>query len=80
MNKIEKEIESDFIEALHGIKKLPDSSKGGVYLAYVYYLKLFKRIKKTSAANIQTQRVRVPDFIKFTLLAKTLVKGHLGVL
>ncbi|MEO5783474.1 MAG: squalene/phytoene synthase family protein [Ginsengibacter sp.] len=34
--QIENEIENDFKEALAGIKKLPPSSKGGVYLAYVY--------------------------------------------
>ena len=44
--QIEKEIEEDFKVALIGIKKLPSSSKGGVYLAYVYYQSLFKKIKK----------------------------------
>src|SRR5690606_2363443 len=42
--QIEEEIEHDFAIALTGIKKLPPSSKGGVYLAYVYYLSLFKKI------------------------------------
>lgn len=78
--EIEKDIQLDFDNALRGILNLPVGARSGVYLAYVYYLKLFKRIKQTSAAKIQTQRVRVPDIIKFTLLAKTLVKGHLGVL
>jgi 15-cis-phytoene synthase len=78
--EIEKDIQIDFDNALRGILNLPVGARSGVYLAYVYYLKLFKRIQKTSAAKIQTQRVRVPDFIKFTLLAKTLVKGQLGVL
>ncbi|HLO44980.1 MAG TPA: phytoene/squalene synthase family protein [Leadbetterella sp.] len=78
--EIEKDIQIDFDNALRGILNLPVGARSGVYLAYVYYLKLFKRIKKTSAAKIQTQRVRVPDFIKFTLLAKTLVKGRLGTL
>lgn len=47
--EIENEIELDFKEALIGIKKLPSSSKGGVYLAYVYYHSLFKKIKKLPA-------------------------------
>jgi phytoene/squalene synthetase len=34
--KIEQEIDDDFAIALEGIKKLPSSSKGGVYLSYVY--------------------------------------------
>ena len=78
--EIEADIQIDFDNALRGILNLPIGARSGVYLAYIYYLKLFKRIKKTSAAKIQVQRVRVPDFIKFTLLAKTLVKGQLGVL
>lgn len=78
--EIEKDIQIDFDNALRGILNLPVGARSGVYLAYVYYLKLFKRIQATSAAKIQTQRIRVPDFVKFTLLAKTLVKGHLGVL
>ena len=59
---------------------LPETSRRGVYLAYVYYLKLFDKIKKTSAAQIQHERIRVPDGIKFALLAKTLVKGSFNVL
>ena len=43
--QIEKEIEADFKEALIGIKMLPSSSRGGVSLAYVYYVSLFKTIK-----------------------------------
>jgi 15-cis-phytoene synthase len=78
--EIEKDIQIDFDNALRGILNLPVGARSGVYLAYVYYLKLFKRIKNTSAAKIQTQRVRVPDFIKFTLLAQTLVKGRFGAL
>src|SRR5690606_1115576 len=47
--QIELEIEQDFAEALKGIKQLPSCCKGGVYLAYVYYYSLFKKIKRLSA-------------------------------
>lgn len=77
---IEEDIQVDFKNAYRGIMGLPESSRRGVYLAYVYYLKLFDRIKKTSAARIQHERIRVPDSIKFALLAKTLVKGSFNVL
>ncbi|MDP5120970.1 MAG: phytoene/squalene synthase family protein [Spirosomaceae bacterium] len=77
---IEDDIQVDFKNAYRGIMGLPESSRRGVYLAYVYYLKLFDRIKKTSAARIQHERIRVPDSIKFALLAKTLVKGSFNVL
>ena len=39
---IEKEIITEFKDALEGIKKLPIKSRAGVYLAYLYYFKLFK--------------------------------------
>lgn len=77
---IEADIQNDFNNALRGILNLPMGAKNGVYLAYVYYLKLFKKIQKTSALQIQHERIRVNDIVKFTLLAKTLVKGSLGVL
>lgn len=77
---IEADIQKDFDDALRGILNLPIGAKNGVYLAYVYYLKLFKKIQKTSAARIQHERIRINDIVKFTLLAKTLVKGSLGVI
>ncbi len=77
---IEADIQKDFDNALRGILNLPIGAKNGVYLAYVYYLKLFKKIQKTSASRIQHERIRVNDIVKFTLLAKTLVKGSLGVI
>lgn len=77
---IEEDIQQDFRNAYRGIMGLPETSRKGVYLAYVYYLKLFDKIKKSSAAQIQHERIRVPDSIKFALLAKTLVKGSFNVL
>jgi phytoene/squalene synthetase len=59
--KIEEEIHQEFKEALIGIKKLPTSAKFGVYLAYKYYLSLFKKIKQKSSNEILHGRVRVPD-------------------
>lgn len=78
--QIEDDIQKDFDNAYRGIMGLPDGAKKGVYLAYVYYLKLFSRIKQTSANRIQHERIRVPDRIKFALLAKTLVQSSLNVL
>ena len=45
--KIENDIEDDFKTALTGIKMLPYSSKGGVYLAYRYYYDLFSALLST---------------------------------
>ncbi len=77
---IEEDIQLDFDHALRGIQGLPEGARRGVYLAYTYYIKLFERIKKTSANRIQEERIRVPDSVKLALLAKTLVKNSLNVL
>ena len=60
--EIEKEIEQEFKEALIGIKKLPASSLFGVYLAYKYYISLFKKIRKKSSKDILNISFRVPDY------------------
>ena len=65
---IEADIEAEFKEALIGIKKLPNSSKFGVYLAYNYYWSLFKKIKSTSADRILEERIRIPDAKKIVLM------------
>ena len=72
--QIEKDIEEDFKIALKGIKMLPASSKGGVYLAYVYYQSLFKKIKKLPAQKILSGRVRINNGRKFGLMINSLVE------
>ena len=44
---IESNIEADFHDGYKGIRELPRSARFGVYVAYVYYLALFKKIKNT---------------------------------
>lgn len=68
---IEEDIQNDFKEALVGIKGLPKGSRAGVYLAYVYYKSLFKKITKLSPKRIQTERIRIPDFRKILLLVRS---------
>ncbi|MGE4348055.1 MAG: phytoene/squalene synthase family protein [Flavobacteriaceae bacterium] len=72
--KIEQEIEQEFAEALVGINKLPNSSKFGVYLAYKYYLSLFRKIKSKSSNEILTQRVRVPNSQKAYVAFKSYIR------
>lgn len=66
--QIEEDINYEFEEALEGIKKLPASSRFGVYLAYRYYISLFKKIKKTPASNIMNQRIRISNGRKVSLM------------
>ena len=66
--KIESEIQSEFDEALIGLKRLPKGSRLGVFVAYLYYSRLLKRIKKFSAKEVLKQRIRISDLNKFLLL------------
>ena len=78
--KIENDIEKEFKSALIGIKKLPSSSKKGVYLAYSYYYALFKKIKKIPADKVMKNRIRIPNFLKFLILIKVEIKSILGLI
>ncbi len=76
--EIEKEIEKDFTYALEGIKKLPATSKAGVYLAYVYYCTLFKKIQKIPPHKILTNRVRINNTKKLRLMVNSMVEYKLN--
>jgi phytoene/squalene synthetase len=77
---IEREIEEDFNLALVGIKKLPLKSRKGVYLAYVYYLTLFRKIKKTPVEEIMESRIRVSNPSKIGLMFQSVVQHQLNLL
>ncbi|MCX2839312.1 phytoene/squalene synthase family protein [Salinimicrobium sp. MT39] len=72
--QIEQEIEEDFSIALQGIKMLPASSKGGVYLAYVYYQSLFKKIKRLPAKRVLSGRIRINNGRKVGLMINSLLE------
>jgi len=76
--EIEQDIQRDFDEALHGIVRLPKGAKLGVYLAYVYYQKLFDKIKLASASVVLSKRIRIPDNIKVVLLIRSWIKYRLN--
>lgn len=78
--KIESEIEDDFKQALVGIKKLPPSSKGGVYLAYVYYNSLFNKIRNLPVQEIFTGRVRISNGEKFRLMLNSMFQYKMNLL
>jgi 15-cis-phytoene synthase len=75
--EIEQDIQADFDEALKGIKKLPRTSRFGVYLAYTYYLLLFKKIKNTSPERIKQKRIRISNPRKFGILVNAYVRYNL---
>ena len=65
---IEREIESEFDEASIGIRQLPVSSRYGVYLAYRYYVSLFRKIKFTPSHELLEQRIRISNGQKLVLM------------
>lgn len=72
--KIEENIARDFAHAFHGIKQLPAGSRFGVYVAYVYYLALFKKIRGLASAQVMESRVRIRNRHKAKLLAVSYLK------
>ena len=76
---IENDIEQDFKEALEGINQLPKSAMLGVKIAYLYYIKLFYKIKGLSPDIITKKRIRIPNSKKLTLLIGTYFGYKLGI-
>lgn len=78
--QIETEIAEEFEAALAGIKLLPSSSRKGVYLTYVYYKKIFTKIKRLSAEKIMTERIRISNTHKVGLMFDSLIRNKLNVI
>jgi phytoene/squalene synthetase len=78
--EIEEEIEAEFSIALTGIKLLPTASRNGVYLSYIYYKKLFAKIKRLSAEKIMTERVRISNTHKVSLMFDSIIRNKLNVI
>ena len=77
---IEKNIATDFEIAYIGIKQLPNSSRLGVYVAYVYYLALFKKIRNTPSDKVIQTRIRIRNRDKVRLLAYSFFKHQLKMI
>jgi phytoene/squalene synthetase len=77
---IEADIYNDFKAAYAGILKLPLKSRFGVYVAYKYYLSLFKKIKELEPARVLEARIRIPDHRKIMIVLRAGVKNQLGLL
>lgn len=74
------EIEADFKNGLSGIFKLPDDAKFGVYTAYKYYMRLLKKLKKVPSTQIKSKRIRVPNYQKADVLARSFIRYQFNVL
>lgn len=77
--QIEMDIATDFENAYEGILNLPTKARFGVYVAYKYYLSLFKKIKRTAPAHILEQRIRIPNYGKAYIVAKAGLRRQLNL-
>jgi 15-cis-phytoene synthase len=75
---IENDIQKDFDDAYKGIIQLPYGARFGVYMAYVYYIKLFNKIRKSPVQAVMSSRIRIPDNIKILLLVQSWFKHKLN--
>jgi phytoene synthase len=77
---IEADIQKDFDHAYQGILELPEKARFGVYVAYKYYLSLFRKIKKLQPQRIMQHRIRIPDYGKMMILAKAGLRSQFNLL
>ncbi len=77
---IESDIKADFDDAYKGIIQLPSGARFGVYLAYIYYIQLFEKIKKCPVATVKEERIRVNDGHKMYLLFSSAIRTRLNLL
>ncbi len=78
--QLEQDIAADFKAGYEGIKQLPKSARFGVYVAYVYYLALFEKIKNTPSSTVLTKRIRVRNRRKLSILAYSYVRHQLNLI
>jgi phytoene/squalene synthetase len=78
--QLEAEIERDFRESMEGVRQLKKQVRLGVYLAYIYYMRLLKEIKKARPEEILKKRYRVSNTQKSYLLVNAYLKNALNLL
>ncbi len=77
---LEEDIKKDFEYGLIGIKQLPKEARLGVYLAYIYYYNLYKKIVRTPYYKVIDKRIRVNNGHKLYLLAQSTLKSKLNLI
>ncbi|MFM7671702.1 MAG: phytoene/squalene synthase family protein [Bacteroidota bacterium] len=77
---IEADIQRDFDHAYTGIQELPLTARFGVYVAYKYYLSLFRKIRRTEPEEILDSRIRIPNYHKALIVLRAGVKNQLRLI
>lgn len=70
---IERDIEKDFLVARSFIASLPLSARKAIQTSYDYYWQLLLMIKRSTAHDITSRRLRVPNAMKLIIFAKAKV-------
>lgn len=78
--KIEQDIAIDFLEAYKGIRHLPIKARFGVYVAYKYYMSLFKKIKRTEPSALLSCRIRIPNYSKAFIVVRAGLRRQFNIL
>ncbi len=78
--KIEESIAMDFHDAYQGLKQLPRGARLGVYVAYLYYQALFRKIRNLPSEHVMKRRVRVPNRHKLAILGYSFLKHQLNLI
>ena len=78
--EIEADIIKDFDAGYEGIKQLPKDVRLGVYVAYIYYKNLLKKIINMPVNRILEERVRIPDNQKYALFFGSYIRHSFNML
>jgi phytoene/squalene synthetase len=78
LKSIKIDIEENFKEAFEGIRNLPLTAKFGVYVAYIYYKNLFKKMYSINADQLLQKRIRISNPKKIYLLSKSFIQYKLN--
>jgi phytoene synthase len=78
--QIEADIEQDFRDGYTGIKMLPKDSRFGVYVAYMYYHRLFRKIRGLPHDRILEERVRIPNQRKYAIFVGSYFRHQFNII
>lgn len=78
--QIEDDIAADFEKAYEGIIDLPVKARFGVYVAYKYYMSLFKKIKKSQPSLLINNRIRIPNYSKAFIVMRAGLRSQFNIL
>ena len=74
---ITQELNREFDEARDAIVLLPQTARTAVYLSFLYYRALLRRLEAMSASQVLTERAHVSTLLKLSLIVAAPLRGRL---